>query len=112
MDNLIEHLVENHNQSISVTTKNLHSFMQWKEEMELKSSSLALFFCTLLQSKELTTPATIIIAIELANIIRKEKVNEISRFKDWMSLYCLYKSTEILIRRSLCRDMQSSYASY
>ena len=40
MDNLIEHLVENHNQSISVTTKNLHSFMQWKE-MELKSSSLS-----------------------------------------------------------------------
>ena len=43
MDDLIEHLVENHNQSISVTTKdfpNLHSFMQWKEEMELKSSSL------------------------------------------------------------------------
>ena len=43
MKDLIEHLVETHNQSINVTTKsfpNLHSFMQWKEEIEVKSSTL------------------------------------------------------------------------
>ncbi|XP_011402771.1 PREDICTED: uncharacterized protein LOC100634557 [Amphimedon queenslandica] len=42
MDGLIEHLVETHNQSINVITKSfpsLHNFMQWKEELEIKSSS-------------------------------------------------------------------------
>ena len=43
MDGLIEHLVKTHNQSINVVTKsfpNLHNFMQWKEELEITTSSL------------------------------------------------------------------------
>ena len=41
-DNLIEYLKTNHNKAINVTTKafpDLHAFMNWKEEIELKTSS-------------------------------------------------------------------------
>ena len=88
MDDLIEHLVENHNQSISVTTKNfpnLHSFLQWKEEMELKSSSLFVLHSSPKQRVDYTC------YYYYCNrtgqyIFQKEKVNEISRFKEHQRL--------------------------
>ena len=85
MRDLIEHLVETHNQSINVTTKsfpNLHSFMQWKEEIEVKSSTLFVLH----SSPKQRVDCTCYYAIELANIIQKGKVNEISRFKEHQRL--------------------------
>ena len=80
MDGLIEHLVETHNQSINVTTKrftNLHSYMPWKEELKIKSSSLFVLHSSPKQQVDCICYS--IIAIELANIIQKGKVKEISR---------------------------------